>query len=541
MSEKQENKQNENQQEKQEEHQEEEQTQQKQIKIRLFFLNKLFLPLEISGNDNLGEIKVFLNEQTILNLYTSFYFEYEGQRLSEYVEISTFEIPENGIINIKLDPLDEKSAKAHVKKINNILNNPAIFQNFIGNQKSQTEQYQEQEQKAEESKKQNQSNKQEQKNDKQDKQDKQDKNQQQPNESESEDDEQMPDIINISEALYPSLSNQFLSTNNSSSSNSPISQTSLTQLICFLNYSGFNPVPSFRKLRGDLFYLILRTLENVNYHITASPKGFYLNKSNMKFFDPEPLQNAKYYISLLDLISSLSPQFKKNFQKQINQKQDPFNLQVNSETQFPQTYRYGTNWLSKSLSKVQLDQEHVWNQTRAEEQLTNSYGYDPQGIRDWNEELQACRELPKGDFMTRLNRDKALIKTHTDFIEASVQGAKAVVEGCLNPINPIDPVNQHVYLYNNIFFSFALDNPDNFRQESGVELSPTVSTSNCDLRNLRILHKLELEDMNVLNTVLVDYKGQRVIAQSIIPGILASEQHSCSEYVFNIKIKNIKQ
>lgn len=43
--------------------------------------------------------------------------------------------------------------------------------------------------------------------------------------------------------------------------------------------------------------------------------------------------------------------------------------------------------------------------------------------------------------MVRLNRDKALIKTHSDFIEASISGAKAVVEGNLTPINPSDSKN----------------------------------------------------------------------------------------------------
>lgn len=43
--------------------------------------------------------------------------------------------------------------------------------------------------------------------------------------------------------------------------------------------------------------------------------------------------------------------------------------------------------------------------------------------------------------MVRLNKDRALIKTYTDFIEAAIQGAQAVVEGNLNPINPSDSKN----------------------------------------------------------------------------------------------------
>lgn len=134
-----------------------------------------------------------------------------------------------------------------------------------------------------------------------------------------------------------------------------------------------------------------------------------------------------------------------------------------AEQPIPPIYQYGINWLSKNLSEIKPETAHEWNQSRAEDQLSYSYGFDPQGIRDWNEELQVCRDLPRQEFVTRLNRDKALIKTYTDFVEAAVQGAKAVVEGNLSPINPMDPLNQHVYLYNNIFFSFALENSDNFR------------------------------------------------------------------------------
>lgn len=36
--------------------------------------------------------------------------------------------------------------------------------------------------------------------------------------------------------------------------------------------------------------------------------------------------------------------------------------------------------------------------------------------------------MPKSDFVQKLNRDKALVKVHSDFLEASVRGAMAVVD-----------------------------------------------------------------------------------------------------------------
>lgn len=49
----------------------------------------------------------------------------------------------------------------------------------------------------------------------------------------------------------------------------------------------------------------------------------------------------------------------------------------------------------------------------------------------------------------------------------------------------MDNTNQHVYVYNHIFFSFAVETVDSFKQEKGPDACPTVSTANSDLRNLK--------------------------------------------------------
>lgn len=105
-----------------------------------------------------------------------------------------------------------------------------------------------------------------------------------------------------------------------------------------------------------------------------------------------------------------------------------------------------------------------------------------------------------------------------------------MVDKIIQPLNPMDSELQQVYVYNQIFFSFAMETPDSFRQESGPDATPTVSTTNCDFRNLRLLHKMEIAGLNQLNTALIDYKGRRVIGQSIIPGILNSDHSNCTQY-----------
>ena len=54
-------------------------------------------------------------------------------------------------------------------------------------------------------------------------------------------------------------------------------------------------------------------------------------------------------------------------------------------------------------------------------------------------------------------RDRALFKVSCDFVDAAIKGAKGVINRCIPPINPTDPERFHIYVHNNIFFSFAVD------------------------------------------------------------------------------------
>ena len=191
-------------------------------------------------------------------------------------------------------------------------------------------------------------------------------------------------------------------------------------------------------------------------------------------------------------------------------------------------YSYGRSWLVPEDEKASQNHEPNW--LRAEMAFTNLYGFEPSSVREWNDEFQASLELPKDDLFQRLNRDKALIKSHSDFVEAAVQGAKAIIEKNLLPLNPMDPQNQQVFVYNHIFFSFVTPCPDSFKQETGPDACPTVPMSNCDLRNLKVLLRLKLSELSLVHTCIIDYKGWTVVAQSIIPGILSVDHSLCTEF-----------
>lgn len=56
-----------------------------------------------------------------------------------------------------------------------------------------------------------------------------------------------------------------------------------------IQFSSFNPVPPYRKLAGDLFYLTVKTAEGNEVSITSSVNGFFKNDSIEKqVFQPGP-------------------------------------------------------------------------------------------------------------------------------------------------------------------------------------------------------------------------------------------------------------
>ena len=116
--------------------------------------------------------------------------------------------------------------------------------------------------------------------------------------------------MNIEFVLQPNLQSPYLELNK---------EKEVKNNLVFLNFSGYNPPPNYRRLTGDFYYLHLRTLETVDYHITANAKGFYINNSNLNYFDPEPHSNHKgIFSNFLNLLKYISPKFKKAFEDSVN-------------------------------------------------------------------------------------------------------------------------------------------------------------------------------------------------------------------------------
>lgn len=285
-----------------------------------------------------------------------------------------------------------------------------------------------------------------------------------------------------------------------------------------LTTSAWNPPPGPRKLHGDLMYLYVVTAEDKRYHISACPRGFYVNQSTDDVFNPKPDTPSHLSHSLVDLLSHLSPTFKRVFplmQKKRTQKH-PFE-------------RIATPYQLYTWCAPQLD--HSLDAIRAEDTFSAKLGYEehiPGQSRDWNEEIQTTRELPRRNLPERLLRERAIFKVHSDFVTAATRGAMAVIDGNVMAINPGEDTKNQMFIWNNIFFSLGFDIRDHYKAYGG-DAAAFVAPRN-DLHGVRVYSAVDVEGMYTLGTVVIDYRGYRVTAQSIIPGILEKEQEQSVVY-----------
>lgn len=285
-----------------------------------------------------------------------------------------------------------------------------------------------------------------------------------------------------------------------------------------LTTSGWNPPPGPRKLHGDLMYLHVITLEDKQYYLTACARGFFVNQSSKETFNPKPATPSHLCHSLIELLNQLSPSFKRGFAAMQRRR-----------TQRHPFERVATPYQLYAWSAPQI--EHTIDAIRAEDTFSSKLGYEehiPGQTRDWNEELQTTRELPRKNLPERLLRERAIFKVHSDFVAAATRGAVAVIDGNVMAINPGEEPKMQMFIWNNIFFSLGFDVRDHYK-ELGGDAAAFVAPRN-DLQGVRVYAAVDLPGLYTLGTVVIDYRGYRVTAQSIIPGILEREQEQSVVY-----------
>ncbi|RKP13274.1 clustered mitochondria-domain-containing protein, partial [Piptocephalis cylindrospora] len=154
----------------------------------------------------------------------------------------------------------------------------------------------------------------------------------------------------------------------------------------------------------------------------------------------------------------------------------------------------------------------------------SAYG-GPGGMRDWNEELQGHRELPRATPAERLIRERLLHRLHVEFTAAATRGAIAVVEGEIPSLNPGTGEEDEgpgggarMYLHEGIFYSCGYDDRGAIAALGGA--------TGKDFAGVTLLNNVDPPGLSSIGTVVVDYKGERVVAQTIVPGIFQKQEQA---------------
>ena len=292
----------------------------------------------------------------------------------------------------------------------------------------------------------------------------------------------------------------------------------LTKAVKNLSVSAWNPPPHNLRQKGHLLYLQLTTQEGDQYQITSHVSGFFVNKSSNSKLDPIPKPPPKDAgtHSRLNLITNLSPSFSTSFEALIesNNKRDPLaNFQLTNAIP-------SSPWLVfPTITSLAVHQPDI---TRVQETYLLAGVENTETLRDWNEEIQSTRELPREAVHDRVFRERLMSKILSEFDEAAARGAIMVARGEIAPLNPTESKEAQIFVYNNIFYSYGADGVGTFTSEGGDEAARVAVGK--DVCGVKSVNQLDITDIHTAGTIIVDYLGKRLVAQSIVPGIFKQRE-----------------
>jgi protein TIF31 len=153
----------------------------------------------------------------------------------------------------------------------------------------------------------------------------------------------------------------------------------------------------------------VNTLENVEYHITGTVKGFFVNASTNSKFNPTPAHPLTQSYTLVGILCLISTQFKDNFTKLMTQvlTVDPLFFLPTPNNRF--------DWLKPREDSYYYNYIHRYG-----DNLTELHeGKKP--TREWNEELQAVFDLKIPNSIENLQKEKLLCSLYNNFKESAVE------------------------------------------------------------------------------------------------------------------------
>lgn len=282
----------------------------------------------------------------------------------------------------------------------------------------------------------------------------------------------------------------------------------ITPCLRSFNLSSYNPVPAIFRTKGHLLYLQVVTLEGENLHVTATQSGFYINKSSASKFDPSPRSledgsSSGTQHSLYDLLCLNSKKLSSRvaaFEKRVSQFDTaayvkPVNTLLHKPWIVSSTLNDNGDYMRLQLDSLNFDSE-----------------------RNFNDEFQAIKDLPVQNIQSRMDSDRLLSKIVHEFSVAATKGAMSIFYRDLVSMNPEAPAEEQIYLKDGIFYSFVTDVSGSFSAKGGDDAA--IAASNQDLRTINLLNRLNTQDVRYLLTAIIDFGGNRILAQTPVPGLL---------------------
>lgn len=338
--------------------------------------------------------------------------------------------------------------------------------------------------------------------------------------------------------------------------------------------SGWNPPPPNRVMQGDLMYLEVHLgshgADNTNkcLYVTVVKEGFFVNCCTHKKFDPSPVAPTPtipttFSHDLFTTIMLSCPLLQKSWNYYVVNKKVESTAVPGVYDAIAKYYMEGRGdeltatkcWLyppekesisslcnsvnnhslpvaiSKEDSKKQKKKienvcaerlyKHTYDMGRAQSDMWDSYGLEEKGLmREWNEELQEIRSLPSAELNERILKARLQYKLTVEFTESCKSGVMAIDNGSIQPLNADDSPKTYVYVHNNVFFSRACDTKESIRLCDGDDAARKAAAQ--ELKNQKLITALGIHGLSTVLATLIDYKGDRYVCQTIIPGILLS-------------------
>lgn len=323
--------------------------------------------------------------------------------------------------------------------------------------------------------------------------------------------------------VHPMADYDFEAPASLNSFNPPTPTSAAPKCVRTIALSTWNPPPYHLRTKGHLLYLQVNTLEGESVHITSHVSGFYVNNSTSQKFDPSPKTKPKVLQahSLITLLGLVSPAFEKAFAslQEYNSTKDPLITfgPINSIPAAP--------WLVPGPNSPA--NAHQPDLCRPQESYLIAGTESVDSLRDFNEEFQSTRELPRDSVQERVFRERLLAKLFADYTDAAVRGAVLITRGEIAALNPTEGRDAQIYVYNNIFFSHGADGVGTFTADGGDEAA-RVATGK-DVMGVKAVNTLDIPGLQTPGTVVVDYLGRRLVAQSIVPGIFRQREDGTNQ------------